>query len=125
MNSQQIEITGRESGPVATVTYMVRERISGAWALVDPTYDALRTLDDLLKGLASPAAIWLTHGHFDHVAGLADTRERWPEAPVCGTAETAAMSESAELNGAKMFGLPYTPAKVTKILADGDRLALG
>src|SRR5690242_6640289 len=104
MSDRRIEIMGRESGPVATMTYVVREPASGAWALVDPTYGALEAQQDLIAESGAPEAMWLTHGHFDHLGGLAEARARWPETPVWGTAETAAMCESAQLNGAALFG---------------------
>ena len=60
--------------------YFVRDRTSGHWALIDtglPGYaQTIRRAGEQLFGTA-PAAILLTHGHFDHVSGLPMLAEQW------------------------------------------------
>ncbi|MEO5601405.1 MAG: MBL fold metallo-hydrolase [Cyclobacteriaceae bacterium] len=62
--------------------YMIQDQSTGAWALVDA---GLKWSAPKIKKMASelfgegsrPAAIILTHGHFDHVGALATLIEEW------------------------------------------------
>ena len=69
-------------GPLQTNCYMVRASRSAAEAaVVDPGGNAADLRLELARAGATCAAILVTHGHFDHVGGVADLAEG-TEAPV-------------------------------------------
>ena len=52
-----------------------------AW-IVDPGQEADRIIDLLAKKGLEPAAILLTHAHFDHIGGIPGLIEKFPDLPV-------------------------------------------
>jgi hydroxyacylglutathione hydrolase len=65
-----------ELGPIGTNCYVVRADESAAAAVVvDPGADAARILDELGALAARCTAILVTHGHWDHLGGVADLAE--------------------------------------------------
>lgn len=51
---------------------------TGAQLLIDPGSDYLKYLPDLKQ----PAAVFLTHAHFDHIMGLSALREKFADLPI-------------------------------------------
>jgi glyoxylase-like metal-dependent hydrolase (beta-lactamase superfamily II) len=65
------------------------------------------------SGIEKLLYIICTHGHFDHVSGVARLKEKYPEARVVvGEADAPALS-SAFISGAEAFGYHFTPAMQT------------
>ncbi len=90
-----------------------------AW-IVDPGNEGDRIIELLAKKGLEPAAILLTHAHFDHVTGIADLQKAFPELPVY-----------AHPADRPMFGHPfnqcppeYPSIGVPKNLKDVTELAL-
>jgi len=62
-----------ELGPIGTNCYVVRAKPDAAEAVVvDPGGDAARIQRELEEMSSSCAAILITHGHWDHLGGVAD-----------------------------------------------------
>ncbi|MDQ2968897.1 MAG: MBL fold metallo-hydrolase [Actinomycetota bacterium] len=106
-----------ELGQIGTNCYVVRAGDSAAEAVVvDPGSEATRVLSELGTLGARCTAILVTHGHWDHLGGVADLAEA-TGAPVHMAEEERILLE--DLNSFTPPGVelrPYTP----DVLLQGD-----
>jgi hydroxyacylglutathione hydrolase len=106
-----------ELGPIGTNCYVVRADDSAAEAVVvDPGAEAVRVLDELAVLGTRCTAILITHGHWDHLGGVADLAEA-TGAPVHMAEEERTLLE--DLSSFTPPGVelrPYTP----DVLLQGD-----
>ena len=96
-----------------------------AW-IIDPGADIHAILDVLKRNGLAASVILLTHGHFDHIAGLTELTRALPDTPVYLHAADAAFAFT-ERNAMPEYGYPQTlrPAKLDTHLTDGDILRAG
>lgn len=70
------------AGPLRANCYLLRSGRSRAGVVIDPGGDAGRLLHEMEAMAMEPAAILLTHGHFDHTGGIDGLLARFPHLPV-------------------------------------------
>ncbi len=66
----RLEVVRLTLGPLPNNVYLIADHESGDAVVIDPSYDSnfvLRRVEELGWQLR---AIWLTHAHFDHIAGV-------------------------------------------------------
>jgi glyoxylase-like metal-dependent hydrolase (beta-lactamase superfamily II) len=97
----------------------------GEAAIMDPGGDADLLLDQVKYRPLVPRLLLATHGHVDHVAAMAGLKRAYPEAQVCIHAADAPMLADGAASLAALMGMPFEPCAPDRLLADGDRLALG
>jgi hydroxyacylglutathione hydrolase len=97
-------------GPIQTNCYVVRaDAAAPAGVVVDPGGEAAELVLQLERLRANCAAILVTHGHFDHVGGVADLAESTRAPVYMPEGERDRLERYSEFAPAGVPGRPYTP----------------
>lgn len=115
------------SGPVSANTYLVIDEKTGDAALIDIgecTAEILAALQD--ERIRHFRYILLTHGHFDHIDGVAALKKQYAKTPVAIHEADAACLHDDLLSLARGFGCGAQEKLDADILLhDGDTLPFG
>lgn len=114
-------------GPLACNAYTLICNATNEAAIVDPsTYDSseFAMLQDHLEG-KEVKHILLTHGHADHVSGVADAAKQWPDAKIHLHPFEEENYRMSQVHG-KNFGMVFPkPPPPTDEIVDGSILKIG
>ena len=109
-------------GMVQTNCYFAINESTGEMIIIDPGAGAKRLAQIIEEEKLNPAAILLTHGHFDHAGGAAELAERYG-IPVYAEEHEKETLESPELNLSGWEGKSCT-YHADVFLRDGQELDL-
>jgi hydroxyacylglutathione hydrolase len=101
-------------------TYLVADDASRRAFIIDPSFSTAVIQRAAKDHRLKPVAIILTHGHFDHIAGIPALRPL----PIWIHAGDAAMLRDPMLNGSWLFGAQWSPLEPERLLSDGETLKL-
>jgi hydroxyacylglutathione hydrolase len=112
------------TGPFQENCYAVWDEATGALAFVDPGDDGERLVAWARGMHLTPVAIWITHGHLDHVGGVAALRRAWHIPIYLHPSDRALYDMAAQLAGAYGISIEQPP-EPERFFFDGERLPLG
>ncbi len=113
-------------GYVSANCHIIKDELSGEGAIVDPGDCNLILEQEIAKAdIKSLKYILLTHGHFDHISGVAKLKEKYPETKVVIGCEDAPLLKDSTMSLASVFGLPFTTCYEDIKVKDNDSLYLG
>ena len=113
------------AGAISANCFVICDEKTKVGAVIDPgayDYSVKKAIAD--SGIKKLKYILCTHGHFDHITGVADLKEAYPEAEICIGKEDAPMLSDGNLNMAYYFGMPFSPCYADVELTDGDVINL-
>ena len=100
-----MRISGLTVGAFQENCYLLVDEASSRAVLVDPGAEGDRIVRLVQASGATLDAIWLTHAHVDHVAGIAAVRRAW-NVPIHMHPADAPLYERAAMQAA-FYGLPF------------------
>lgn len=102
--------------------YKLEEEI--AW-VIDPGSSADQLINWLEKNKKSVGGILLTHSHFDHIYGLNDLQEKYPDVTVFASDFAKEGMISEKLNGSLYKEIPFTIKHPEYIVSkENDQISL-
>ena len=112
-----MKIRHLQVGMIETNCYILCDEERRVCAVIDPGDEGTRILSAIHASGCTPAAVLLTHGHYDHTGAVEDLREKWPGLPVYLKREDTA-------EGGAPKGI-FPPVPGTTNYGEGDRIPVG
>lgn len=120
-----MKISSRTVGPFQSNCYLVVDDATGHGVLVDPGDDGTELVAMIRESGTRLQEIWLTHGHIDHIGGIAAVRRHFP-VPVRMHPADRPFYDSLSARMAEAYGLSFEqPDSPPLALHDGDVLSCG
>jgi len=103
-----------EIGSYKNFVYLIIDWKRKKAAIVDPQYELTQPLQCLQKHQLELTAIFLTHTHFDHIAGVPELTQKFPHVPIVAHRQDLHRLDPRTMSRAKV-----------KAIRDGDSVAVG
>ena len=123
-----MKVTRITGGPLPTNCYLLTDDVTGKTAIIDPGFISAELTSAILTANAdveNVKLILLTHGHFDHIMGVAEIK-KLTHAKVCIYSDDMMFTTDNSLNlSTMMIPAPMQTFTADVALNDGDVIELG
>jgi hydroxyacylglutathione hydrolase len=119
-----LRIWSSELGDFGTNCYIIACTETGACAVIDPGSPDPWIRQTLETAGLMPSQILVTHGHLDHIGGIAYVKG-FSGATAAIHGEDAPMLTDAMRNGSAYFGTPVVAPPPDRLLREGDVVTVG
>lgn len=111
-------------GPIENNSYLVADEATGEAIIIDPTFESDTIYTEADNRGWHISALWLTHAHFDHIAGVSLAYRHTTPLPV--GLHPADLPLYHQKGGSRQFGFDFEDGPEPSIIfAHGQKLSIG
>lgn len=119
----RVTVHAIESDPLGQNAYLVWADGEADAVVIDPGYEPEKILNFLNQSGLGLAAILLTHGHMDHIAGVPALREVYPAVPiVIGTGDAPMLTDPLLNLSLPLLGVEVVSPPADRTVDDGQTI---
>ena len=107
-------------GMVGTNVYFIKNTDTNEMIIVDPADDAKTIFECVEDTGGTPVAIYLTHGHYDHILAAKEVKEKY-NIPIIAEEEEQKVLSDPKLNMSGFYGMNCS-LQADETVKDGDTL---
>ncbi len=112
-------------GEMENNTYLAADPETNQAIVIDPSFDSQLVLEEAARRSWNLTAVWLTHAHFDHIAGVKTIVDAFQPALPVGL-HPADIPLLRQSGGSRLFGIQVDPVPPPAIhFDDGQTLKIG
>jgi glyoxylase-like metal-dependent hydrolase (beta-lactamase superfamily II) len=119
-----MQILTIESQPFAENSYVVWREGNREAFVIDPGFEPDLICEALADNNLTLAAIVCTHGHVDHIAGNADLKAAYPDAPIFVGTRDAKFLTDPVVNMSAAYGFEVTSPPADRLVSEGDKITV-
>lgn len=113
-------------GRLITNCYVICDENTGIGAVIDPGMFSAEVKKAIERsGMRELKYILCTHGHFDHICGVAKLKKAYPEAKVCIGKEDISYLTDGRLSMATAFKMDFEPCATDIEFSHNDTFSMG
>ena len=111
-------------GMIATNCYLIEDEATGTLAVIDPGDHSDKLMEAIDERGGKLSYILLTHGHYDHIIGVAELCDRYHPV-VCAAEAEMRLLQNGMYNRSSVHNIRINSFQVDRLLHDGDVIDLG
>lgn len=120
MSKPSLQLATVVSRPFGQNTYLAWLDGAQECLLVDPGFEPGKIMTALTKNGLQPVCMLITHGHSDHIGGIAAIKELWPDCPIVIGVNESDKLTNPEKNLSAQFGFPLIAPTADRLVSEGD-----
>lgn len=113
-------------GPMDNNSFLAIDAEIGDTAVIDPSFESITLLDYIQNNNLNLRAVWLTHAHFDHIAGVEEVLRAYPAGTLSVGLHRADLDLWRSGGGSEMIGIKMKmPVEPNLFFEHGQVLQIG